>query len=64
MSSGEEAGVNAFQMQPNQVPDTRPPEVIAARSSRGSNEAEHGTLAPHFRLLEIGGGNRPVESGA
>src|SRR5690242_6991172 len=32
--------------------------------SRCPNEAGHGALAPHFRLLELGGGNRPVESGA
>ena len=25
---------------------------------------EHDTLPPHFRLLELGGGNRPVESSA
>src|SRR6266567_2025291 len=31
--------------------------------SRCPNEA-YGALAPHFRLLELGGGNRPVESGA
>jgi hypothetical protein len=36
----------------------------AANSSRGWNEAEHDALAPHFRLLELCGGNRPVESGA
>src|SRR5260370_6286184 len=26
--------------------------------------ARSGALAPHFRLLELGSGNRPVESGA
>jgi hypothetical protein len=36
----------------------------AANSSRGWNEAEHDALPPHFRLLELCGGNRPVESGA
>src|SRR5882672_2867979 len=38
----------------------------AAASSRvrRPNEAGRGALAPHFRLLELGGGNRAVESGA
>jgi hypothetical protein len=49
---------------PNQAPDSRLPEATAARSSRSSHKVEHGALAPHFRLLELGGGNRPVESGA
>src|SRR6478672_8741270 len=31
---------------------------------RCPNEAGHGALAPHFRLLELGGGNRSVQSGA
>src|SRR5262249_4437115 len=31
------------------------------RSPR-SNEAERNALAAHFRFLELGGGNRPVES--
>src|SRR6266403_2669975 len=37
-------------------------EVAAA--SRRPNEAGYGALAPHFRLLELGSGNRPVEGGA
>src|SRR5438034_8768960 len=32
--------------------------------SRHPNETGHRPLAPHFRLLELGGGNRPVEGGA
>ena len=36
----------------------------SSRVSRCPNEAGDGALAPHFRLLELGGGNRPVESGA
>jgi hypothetical protein len=28
------------------------------------NEAQHGALAPHFRLLIVGGSDRPVESSA
>ena len=32
--------------------------------SRSSNEAERGALAAYLRLLELGGGNGPVESGA
>jgi len=35
-----------------------------ARGSRRPNETGDGALAPHFRLLELSGGNRPVESGA
>src|SRR5829696_3483688 len=33
--------------------------------ARSPNKAGYGaTLAPHLRLLELGSGNRPVESGA
>src|SRR6516165_11568323 len=42
----------------------RPPQVTTARSSRSSSLAGQDALAPYFRLLELGGGNRPVESGA
>src|ERR1700733_15760864 len=42
----------------------RPRPVGSANSSRGWNKAEHDALAPHFRLLELCGGNRPVESAA
>ena len=38
--------------------------MTAAQSSPSSNEAALDALAPHFSLLEIGGGNRSVESGA
>ena len=30
----------------------------------GVDATVSGGLAPHFRLLELGGGNRPVESGS
>src|ERR1700677_3374707 len=36
-------------------------EVSSAVASRGLNEAGRSALAPDFRLLEIGGGDRPVE---
>src|SRR5215203_6209622 len=40
-------------------------EVTPPRVSRRPNKAGHGaTLAPHLGLLELGSGNRPVESGA
>ena len=40
-------------------------EVTPLRVSRRPNKAGHGaTLAPHLRLLELGSGNRAVESGA
>src|SRR4029079_13808898 len=42
---------------------TRLPGVPAADSSRSSNDAEHGSLASHFRLFDLGGGNRPGERG-
>src|SRR5207253_1634622 len=37
--------------------------MIALWSSRRPNEAGRRPLASHFRLLELGGGNRPVEGG-
>src|SRR4249920_3047390 len=40
------------------------PAATSSRASRRPNEAGHGSLAPDFRLLEVGGGNRPVECGA
>src|SRR5579859_7408575 len=49
---------------PNPAPDTPARSDRAANASRSPNDAEHGALAPHFRLLVLGGGNRPVESGA
>src|SRR5262245_7611850 len=33
-------------------------------ASRRPDEAWRGALAPHFRLFELGGRNRPVEGGA
>ncbi len=39
-------------------------EASRPRGSRGANETWDGALAPHFRLLELGGGDRPVERGA
>src|SRR5580704_6891403 len=36
----------------------------AANLSWAWNKAEHDALPPHFRLLELCGRNRPVESGA
>src|ERR1700733_10154768 len=57
-------GVPRDKAPPGQAPDTRKPEVTPPGASRSLNEAKHGTLAPHFRLLELGGGDRPVERGA
>src|SRR5580704_18038651 len=37
---------------------------MTSRASRRPNEAGHRALAPYFRLLELGGGDRPVERGA
>ena len=40
------------------------PTAGLSRESRCPNEVWHGALASHFRLLELGSSNRPVESGA
>src|SRR5262245_55179389 len=37
------------------------PAAGPSRRLRGPDEGGHGALAPHFRLLELGGGNRPLE---
>jgi RNA polymerase primary sigma factor len=40
------------------------PKAWAGLIAGSRHLAGHGALAPHFRLLKLGGGNRPVESGA
>jgi hypothetical protein len=44
------------------IPRHAPGSGRSARGSRRPNETGDGALAPHFRLLELSGGNRPVES--
>jgi L-alanine-DL-glutamate epimerase-like enolase superfamily enzyme len=57
-------GYRAVKLHEIDVPQVAAARDRAANSSRGWNEAEHDALAPHFRLRELGGSNRPVESGA